>query len=156
MSSRNTPSRPALLTPSLRSPSAALVPSLLPSGSSASLTRRQRGVLEEGRTQRLVIDATRGKAQHAHEALRTIHEHAEATFAEATGAILAIKNQPGRTREHQAIVEDFTGRNVQLLSNHLHGVIAVSARNVAEIVDLSLYPPPEPPPGLFKKLLGGA
>jgi hypothetical protein len=118
------------------------------------LTKTQLRVIEEWRTQALVIAANDAKARLAMDHLRRVHEHAEVTFDAAAGTILAVKERGGRSELHQRYVDEFSARNMELLGSHLLGTVAVAAHEIGTEVARSLYPEPEERRGLFKRLFG--
>ena len=68
-----------------------------------------------------------------------------------------IKDQPDRTQEHQAYVDQFSVRQIQLLAQHTFAAIDIGASGVANEADLSPYPPTPKPKmqvGWLGQLLG--
>ena len=128
--------------------------SLVPWSARKPVTKREKQVIEVAREQWLVIDLTATKARFGDSMIGEIHKHGSLTFDEATSFIMEIKENPGRSQLHQAYIDQFSERQIQLLAQQSLAVIDVSATGIGVEVHRPLYPP-EPPVGLLQRLLGG-
>lgn len=123
-------------------------------------TEGERQLTEEARTQQRAIDVIATKARFAESKVGEIHQHAIQVFDETNSLIMEAKERPGRSAQHQAYMDQFSERQVQLLAQHSLGLVEVSATGIGAEVHRSPYPPPEKPkpakrPGLLQRLLGG-
>ena len=117
-------------------------------------TRDEQWILDEHHKQTFVMEGIRAKTVHAMQLFADIHKEGVSTFDEATGYILDIKDAQ-RAKEHQAYVDEFCTREIQMLGRHLLATVEVGATNIGSEVYRSLYPPiPMEKTGLLKRLFG--
>ena len=134
--------------------------SLVPWRSRRSLSVGEKRLTEEEQRQLLTIDIIAVKGRFGATKIEQIHRHGAQAFSEGLAAIYEIKDQAGRSQEHQQVVDAFMARQVQLLAQHELGVVDASATNIGEVVYRSVEPPPPPPPppmrrvGLVERLFG--
>jgi hypothetical protein len=116
--------------------------------------RNERWIIDEYHKQSLVMVGTQAKAMRAMKLIAEIHEQGVATFDEAAGRILNLKDNQ-RTKEHQAYMDEFSTRSIQLMGRHFLATEEVAATNIGVQVHSSLYPslPPEIP-SVWKRLFG--
>jgi len=143
------------LTPLASNSSAATNTGLVPRNSFRALTRDEERLIEEDRKQQLAIEIRAAKGRLGMSKIAEVHKHAELTFDEAAGFIVEIKDRPGRSPQLQAYVEQFSERQIQLLAQHLLGVVDVSATGIGMEVHRDPYPPPERRAGFLERLFGG-
>jgi len=103
----------------------------------------------------LAIDIISTKARFGASKIGEIHQHASLTFDETTSFIVEIKDRSGRSQQHQAYADQFSERQIQLLAQHLLGVVDVSATGIGVEIHRPPYPPPEPEPPLEPKRRAG-
>jgi hypothetical protein len=132
--------------------------SLMPWSPHHARTREQKRMLEHGDTQMLAIGVTAAKTCYGDDKIGEIHRHVAAEFDETVNCIIAIKDRPGRTPQHQAFVDQFCEHSIQLLAQHSFGVLEVGAAGIGMIVHETPYPPPEPEPrpGFLQRVFGGS
>jgi hypothetical protein len=100
------------------------------------------------------MQGVRAKAVHAMQLIADIHKEGVATFDEAMGYILTIKDGQ-RTKEHQAYIDEFSTRAIQLMGRHLLATAEVAATNIGVEVHRTLYPPQaRETPSIWKRLFG--
>jgi hypothetical protein len=127
--------------------------SLVPWSAREPLNRREKRITEESHSQDLVIDLIAQQARFGMTMIGRIHEHGNKTFNGTTEFIMEVKNDSDRTEEHQAYIDQFSQRQIQLLAQQLFAVIDVSATGVGVEVHKSPYPPLKKPTGLLARLL---
>jgi hypothetical protein len=115
--------------------------------------RDEQWIQEEYQKQSLIMKGVEAKTVHAMKLIAAIHQEGVAVFDEATGQILATKDNQ-RDKEHQAFVDEFSTRGIQAMGRHLLGSMEVGATNIAVEVHRSLYPPVQPPPSLLQRIFG--
>jgi hypothetical protein len=108
-------------------------------GSVHASNRNEQWILDEHRKQTLVMEGVEVKAMHAMRLMAEIHKEGATTFDEAAGCILAIKDDQ-RGKEHQAYVDEFFTRGIQMMGRHLLATMEVAATNIGVEVHRSLYP----------------
>jgi hypothetical protein len=113
--------------------------------------RDERWIVDEYKKQTFVMEGVRAKAEHALVLIADIHQAGVSTFDSATGYILAVK-EAQHTKEHQAYVDEFCTRGIQMLGRHLLATVEVGATNIGVEVHRSLYPPEKP--GFWKRVFG--
>lgn len=128
--------------------------SLVPWSSRKPLNKQEKQLIEVSHEQRLVIDLITTKARFGMSMIGEIHEHGSLTFDEATSFIMEVKERPGRSQLHQAYIDQFSERQIQLLAQQTLAVIDVSATGVGVEVHQSPYPPLEQHVGFLARLLG--
>jgi len=113
-----------------------------------------RWIMDEYRKQALIMVGVEAKAVHAMKLIAGIHKEGVTTFEEASGHILNIKaNQ--RAKEHQAYIDEFSTREIQLMGRHPLATVEVAATNIGVEVHRSLYPPLHPETqSVWKRLFG--
>lgn len=121
-------------------------------------TDDERRIISEYRKQNLVIDGGREKSKFAISQIAEIYQHGVTTFDNSTEFITKLNNRP-RSKDHQAYMDEFCDRSVQMLARHIFGVVEVGATNIGVEVHRSLYPvfePPvlEKPKSLLQRILG--
>ena len=110
--------------------------------------------LDEYNKQTFVMQGVRAKTVHAMQLIAAIHKEGASTFDEAAGYILTIKDNQ-RTKEHQAYMDEFCTREIQMLGRHLLASVEVGATNIGSEVHRSLYPPARAEErGLWKRIFG--
>ena len=141
--------------PSL-APGSGLVDSanLMPWSPHHARTKEQKRMLERGETQMLAIGITSAKICYGGDKIGEIHRHVNAQFDETVNCVMEIKDLPGRTPQHQAYVDQFCERSIQLLAQHSLGVLEVGAAGIGMIVHEDPYPPPEPRTGFLQRVFG--
>jgi hypothetical protein len=127
--------------------------SLVPRSAREPLNRRERQMIEEVHSQDLAIDLETQQARFGMSMIRRIQEHGALCFSEVTDFIMDIRENSDRSQEHQAYIDQFSQRQIQLLAQQLFAVIDVSATGVGVEVHKSPYPPPKKPAGLLARLL---
>lgn len=132
--------------------------SLAPWSSRRKRTREEQRLVEEAYKRQLAMDIKATEARFAATKIAEIHRHAVKTFDQTSGFILEVKDQPDRSPQHQAYMDQFGERLVQLFAQQLLATVDVGATSIAIEVHASPYPEPEPEPerrvGLFRRLLG--
>lgn len=126
--------------------------------SNRQLDKREKQITELSREHRSVMELTADNARFGMTMIGKIHEHASSTFEETITYIVDTRNQPGRDDEHQAYIDQFSLRQIQLCAQQMLAVIDVGATGVGMEIHRSLYPPPEEAPengtGFFARLFG--
>lgn len=118
-------------------------------------TDDQKRLIETDKTQRLVINLTAAKACLGANMIGTIHRHGAETFANTTECIMEIRQQQGRSRQHQAYIDQFSERQTQLLAQHMLAAIQTSAIEIgAEMHNDPSQPKPARRAGLLERLFG--
>lgn len=87
-----------------------------------------------GLQQATELEIGHAKVVQALQAVQHIHQHSLATFDTAVGQMLAQRDQPGRTPEHQALVEAATNRQLQALQRDLSVIETVGVVTVGMMV----------------------
>lgn len=118
-----------------------------------ALDRREKRIIEESHTQDLVIDLRTQQARFAMTMIGMIHEHGSMTFSEATEMIMDVKDNSDRSQEHQAYIDQFSLRQIQLLAQETLAMIDVVATTIGEEVHRSPDDPARQPVGLLAQLL---
>ncbi len=116
------------------------------------VTRNEKRIAEEFRTQTLVIEAVGEKTLFGQTAIGEIHVHAQDVFADSVHSMLESKQEAQGT-EYQSYVDEFAKLNAQSLAKHLYGSVEVGASAIGVEISRSLYPPPEQA-SLWKRLFG--
>ena len=131
--------------------------SLAPWSSRWALTEDEKRLNEEARMQQLAIEAIAAKARFGASKVGEIHQHASLTFDETVGFVMEVKDRPGRSQQHQAYIDEFTERQVQLLAQHSLGVVDVGATSIGLEVHRDVYSPPgsRRRAGFLQRLFGG-
>lgn len=80
------------------------------------------------------MEGARATAARALQAVQLIYQYSLATFDLAAGQMLAQRDQPGRTPEHQALVEAATNRRLQALERDLAVIETVGVVTVGMMV----------------------
>jgi hypothetical protein len=117
--------------------------SLVPWSDRKPINRQEKKLVAVSHEQRLVAELVALKGKYAMTLIGQIHQHGSLTFDESTGFIMDIKEHPGRSEEHQAFIDQFSLRQIQLLAQQTLAVIDVSATGVGVEVHRSPYPLPE-------------
>jgi hypothetical protein len=121
-------------------------------GSTRPSNPDEKWVLDEYHKQTCVMEGFEIKAVKAMQLIGEIHKEGVTTFDEASAHILTIKDEQ-RGKEHQAYIDEFCTRSLQMMGRHLLATMEVGATNIGIEVHRSLYPPPPPEPrGFFKRL----
>jgi hypothetical protein len=129
--------------------------SLTPFQANRKLARAERKVIAEFHKEQLIMDATAKKTIYGETKIGELHQHTAAEFDGTVGFILGIKNEPGRTVEHQAYIDAFSHRQVQMLAGHLSGALDIGATNIGIEVQRSLFfADEEERRGFFARLFG--
>lgn len=116
--------------------------------------RDERWILDEYKKQTFVMEGVRAKTEHALDLIADIHRAGVSTFDTATAYILEVKDGQ-RAKEHQAYVDEFCTRGIQMLGRHLLASVEVGATNIGVEVHRSLYPPEvREKPGFWKRVFG--
>jgi hypothetical protein len=116
--------------------------------------RDEQWVFDEHHKQVLIMEGFEVKAIQAMKLIAEIHKEGTATFNEASAFILVIKEEQ-RGKEHQAYVDEFCIRGLQMMGRHLLATMEVGATSIGVEVHRSLYLPSSPEPrGLLKRLFG--
>ena len=130
--------------------------SLVPWSSGWPLIKDEARLIEEARKQRLAIAIIDSKARFGASRIGEIHQHASRTFDEATSFIKEIEGRSGRSQQHQAVIKQYSERQIQLLAQHSLAVTEVSAADIGMEIHRSPYPSlkPERRIGFLQRLLG--
>ncbi len=136
-------------------PAPDLSTALAPLSTRHGLTAAEKGIIDESYKQRLAIEAIRVKEDFGTSKIAEIHLHVHSTFDETAGAMIDLKCRAGRGKEHQEYLEQFTRHQLNMLAQHLSGVLEVSASNIGVILHESAYPPEPERQGLLSRLLFG-
>ena len=116
--------------------------------------REERWIIDEYQKQALIMQGVEAKEVLAMRLIARIHKQGVATFDDATGQILKIKAEQ-RTKEHQAYIDEFSTRAIQLMGRHFLATAEVAATNIGMEVHRSLYPPaPAGEPSIWKRIFG--
>ena len=127
---------------------------IIPMDSARPSNQDERWILDEYQKQALIIQGVEAKELLAIKLIAEIHKEGVASFDEAAGQILRIKENQ-RTKEHQAYIDEFSTRAIQLMGRHLLATAEVAATNIGVEVHRTLYPPlPGETPSLWKRLFG--
>jgi hypothetical protein len=130
--------------------------SLVPWSARKSLNKNEKRLIESAHEQWLTIDIIATKARFGTRMIGEIHKHGSLTFDEATSFIVDIKDQPGRSQQHQAYIDQFSERQIQLLAQQALAAIDVSATGIGVEIHRDPHPPdePEPRPGFLQRVFG--
>ena len=130
--------------------------SLAPWNSRRPRGHEERRLIDEARKRQLAMDIIGTQARFGISQIAEIHRHASLIFDETSGFILEVKDQPGRSPQHQAYVDQFSERQVQLLAQTSLAMSDVGATSIGVEIHQSPYPPDEPERrhGFLKRLLG--
>ena len=104
----------------------------------------ERKIDEEARKQQRVIAEQTIKTKFGMERVGEIQQHGYQVFDNTLDYIMTVKQQT-RTKEHQAIVNEFTAMTVNGLGNHMLSAMDAGATNIAVEIHRPLYPLPDPP-----------
>ena len=115
---------------------------IVPMSSVHPSNRDEQWILAEYQKQTFVMQGIKAKSAHAMHLIADIHKEGASTFEEATGYILAVKDGQ-RTKEHQAYVDEFCTREIQMLGRHMLATMEVGATGIGSEVYRSIYPPEE-------------
>ena len=114
-------------------------------------------LFEEATIQSFTIEAQSVKAAFAQTKLSELHQHTTHLFNDTLAEIVEVQEM-ARGREHQAIVDEFTRRQISVYGRQTLGMLEVGGTNIAMEVSRSLYVPPLPPEpkrrGLLARLFG--
>jgi hypothetical protein len=119
---------------------------IVPWGSRWEMSKEDERINQEAQLHRRAIEIIESKVRLGTFKIGEIHQHAMQTFEETTSFIVEIKDQAGRSQQHQAYIDQYSERHIQLLAQHLMGITDVGATAVGKEVYRSPYPPPEPEP----------
>ena len=130
--------------------------SLAPWNSRRPRNQDEKRLIDEAYKRQLAMNIIGTQERFGESKIAEIHRHASQVFDETTGFILEVKDQPGRSPQHQACVEQFCLRQVQLYAQQSFALIDVGATGIALEVHRDPYPPPEPERrhGFLERLLG--
>ena len=142
----------------------ALGDSLSHTAATTSLTRfepreavapRQGALFEEVGIQNLTIEAQAVKTGFGMTKIAELHQHGAHLFDDTLTEIVEVKEQ-SRGREHQAIVEEFTQRQISMFGRQTLGALEVGGTSIAVEIHRGLYVAPMPPKrrGFFGRLFG--
>jgi hypothetical protein len=143
------------LTPLAQAPSFGNYGQMVAMEQTRPSNREEQWVFDEYHKQTLIMEGLEIKTVQAMKLIGEIHKEGTATFDEAVAFILSIKDEQ-RGKEHQAYVDEFCIRGLQMMGRHLLATMEVGATNIGVEVHRSLYPsvPPEKPPSLLKRIFG--
>ena len=119
--------------------------------------RSDKRLIDEARKRQLAMYIIDTQTRFGLSRIAEIHRHASLVFDETCGFILEAKDQPGRSPQHQAYVDEFSERQVQLLAQTSLAMSDVGATSIGIEIHQSPYPPPSEParrPGFWQRLLG--
>lgn len=130
---------------------------LVPWSPRGSLTTEEKRVIDLYGKHRLLMGVIAEKARYGTSLIGEIHKHGSLTFDEATSHIMEVKDRSGRSELHQAYIDQFTERQIQLLARQSLGAIEVGATSIGFVIHEDSDPPPLPEPrsGFLQRLLGG-
>ncbi len=117
---------------------------LMPTGTQRSLSKREKQVIKEQHYNQTVMRAQAEKAALGMQYTEALEVGAMTTFDDGVGRILAIKDAPGKTDEHQAYVSAFSGHLISAFHNHLLALTHAGVYAIAREVDRDLYREEEP------------
>ena len=120
--------------------------SLMPRRDRWELIEGEKQITEQERGELLIIDINAVKGCYAVTKIEQIVRHSARAYDEALSAIIEIKEQPGRSEQHQAYVDAFAKLQVQLLVKHELEVIDASMINIGAVARRSSEWPPSRPP----------
>ena len=123
-------------------------------GPNRTLSKLAKGIIETGREQQLAEAVLSAKFRFAQIKIGELHEHGALVFDRTTDFIMGIKEQSGRSREHQAYIDHFTARKIALLDQHLLKLDDAGATAIAHQAYLPPYPEPEPERGFWDRVFG--
>jgi hypothetical protein len=115
--------------------------------------REERWIVDEYHKQALIMQGVAAKEVLAMRLIAEIHKEGVETFDEAAGYILRLKAEQ-RTKEHQAYIDEFSTRAIQLMGRHFLATEEVAATNIGVVVHSTPYPPPPETPSVWKRLFG--
>jgi hypothetical protein len=110
-------------------------------------------IQQEYQKQSFIMKGVAVKTVHAMKLIAELHKEGAVIFDETSGYIVTMQNKQ-RSKEHQAYVDEFSRRIIQLSGRHLLASVEVGATNIAVEVDRSLYPPVPPPPSFLQRIFG--
>lgn len=127
---------------------------IVPWSSRGSLTKEEKRVIDLHRKHELLMEVIAEKTRYGTSLIGEIHKHGSLTFDEATGHIMEVKDRSGRSELHQAYIDQFSERQIQLLARQSLGAIEVGATGIGLIIHED-SDPPEQPSGFLPRLFGG-
>ena len=128
---------------------------LVPWDDREPLSRMENELIAVSREQRLAISLIAAKARFGTGMISLIHMQGSVTFDKTTRFIMEIKDDAGRSQQHQAYVDQFSERQIQLLAQEVLAVIDVGAASIGQEIHRSAYPPPRAVRrGLLARLFG--
>ena len=121
----------------------------------AALAPRAAVLVEEAAIQNLTIEAQAVKTGFAMSKIGELHQHGAHVFDDTLTEIVEVKEQ-SRGREHQAIVDEFTQRQISMFGRQTLGALEVGGTVIAREIHRGLYVEPLPPRrrGFFARLFG--
>lgn len=115
-------------------------------------TRDERKIGEEYRKQVLVIEVQAAKTIFGLTKIAEINQHAAQTFDDTVGFIVTTKAE-ARGKEHQAYVDEFANRQIQMFARHVFGTIEVGATNIGLEINRTNYVSASPR-GFWERVFG--
>lgn len=153
MSAQRKPDNPFGLAP--LPPLQDLQPSLGISLRREDMTRREKAISDEFRTQLLVQEYQKDKTRAGIQAITEIEEHAAVMFTETATNIWSVM-EVKRSQGLQTYVDAFCHRGIQLAGRHIEEAASYGAMGIITEIKRPLYasPPPPPRPTFLQRLLG--
>ena len=111
---------------------------LVPYQPGRALTKEELRIIAEWEKEQLVIDVTTAKAACGMQKIGEVHQHAATIFDETAGYILAVKAEQ-RGKEHQAYVDEFSTRQLQMFGRQMLGTVESATYNIGVEIHRSLY-----------------
>jgi len=121
-----------------------------------SMTREERRTVDELNKQILVEVGTGAKTVKAMRLATYIHKKGAINFDDAGRYIIGLKTSGEREEEHQAFIDEFCTREMQVLGRHLLGTMEIGVASIVEIVQMPLYLEKEDPEfrSLWERIFG--
>lgn len=101
-------------------------------------TRDERKIGVEYGKQTLVIEAQAAKTIFAQTKIADINRHVAVVFDVTAGFIVETK-EIARGQEHQAYVDEFANRQIQIFARHMLGTVEVGVTRIGLEIDRPLY-----------------
>ncbi len=103
-----------------------------------AVTRDEKRIGEEYRKQIIVIEAQAAKTIFGQTKIAEINRHAAQVFDDTVGFIVTTKAE-ARGKEHQAYIDEFANRQIQMFARHMFGTLEVGATKIGLEIDRTLY-----------------
>ncbi len=141
------------LPPPLSNPGLGSSATLATWNSHRAITISELRLLDEASLQKLAMVMIEEKTLLGMSQMAGLEQHASTTFDETVGFLMEVRDRAGRGKEHQAYLDEFTQRMVQMAAKHMLGAVEVGATGIAKEIDRSPYPAPPPHRSLLERLI---